>query len=350
MAGGRFSVGGSLIAVLFILAPLVAVGWWLSRPKGDAGAPLPSLAELDVVCAGRVDGLRPAAALDPAGPGKVTEVLVSEGQAVAAGAPLLKLDDGALKLRVEEAKAALAAADIEIEAASVEVKLHPQRVAAQKLAIASAQDRTATARKLLDELKAAKPFGTVTAADVIRAEAEVRQLERLEAVEADRLAELNALTPALRVRAAEAKKAQARVGLSQAENAVRDCVLLAPFAGVVLRVNVSAGESAMPGGLQPALLLRPDGPLIVRAELEQEFIGRVTPGMRATVTDDTRADAPARTGRVERVGMFVSRKRGMLFEPGEVNDVRTLECVVALDGPTDGLLVGQRMRVRIGKE
>ena len=55
------------------------------------------------------------------------------------------------------------------------------------------------------------------------------------------------------------------------------------------------------------------------------------------------------TGTVLRVGNWVARKRTVLLDPGEVNDVRTVECVIALDGSPDGLLVGQRMRVRIGK-
>ena len=88
----------------------------------------------------------------------------------------------------------------------------------------------------------------------------------------------------------------------------------------------------------------------MRAELEQEFIGRAKPGMKATVNDDTRADSPVWSGRVQRVGAFVSRRRSILLEPGEVNDVRTVECVIVLDGSGDGLLIGQRMRVRIGKE
>lgn len=341
---------GAIIALAFLVAPLVAVGWWLSRPKGDANPPGPALSELDVVCSGRVDGLAPVASLDPAMPGKVAEVMVSEGQVVTAGKPLLRLEDEALKLRVEEAKAALAAVDIEIEAAGVDVKQHPTRIAAQKSAIAAAADRTATARKLLAERKAAKEFGTVTTAEIIAAEAEVRQAERLETVEADRLAELSAANPSLRVRAAEVKKLQAQIALKQAEKAVSDCVLVTPSAGVVLRVNVSAGETALPGRLQPAILFRPDGPLVVRAELEQEFIGRVKQGMRATVTDESRADSPTWTGRVKTVGAFVARRRSILLEPGEVNDVRTVECVIALEGSTDGLLVGQRMRVRIGKE
>src|SRR4051794_15993451 len=125
MAEQRTPGLGAVLAVLFLLAPIGAIAWWLSRPKGDSGAPTPSLSELDVVCAGRVDGLLPAASLDPTIPGKVVEVFVSEGQMVAAGKPLLRLDDETLKLRVDEAKAALVAAEIDIEAAGAEVKLHP---------------------------------------------------------------------------------------------------------------------------------------------------------------------------------------------------------------------------------
>jgi len=45
----------------------------------------------------------------------------------------------------------------------------------------------------------------------------------------------------------------------------------------------------------------------------------------------------------------VAWKRTILREPGEVNDARTVECVITLEGNTDALLVGQRMRVRIGR-
>jgi len=44
MSEGRRLPGvGAIVAVLFLLAPLVAVGWWLSRPKGDAAPPSPAL-------------------------------------------------------------------------------------------------------------------------------------------------------------------------------------------------------------------------------------------------------------------------------------------------------------------
>jgi hypothetical protein len=72
--------------------------------------------------------------------------------------------------------------------------------------------------------------------------------------------------------------------------------------------------------------------------------------MKALVLDDVRSDSPTWTGTVLRLGNWVARKRSVLFDPGEVNDVRTLECIIALDKKPEGLLLGQRMRVRIGKQ
>jgi multidrug resistance efflux pump len=340
---------GLLLALALLLLPIIGVGWWLNRPKGGGDSPGSALADLDVVCLGRVDGLTPVASLEPAVPGKVVELFVSEGQVVKAGEKLLRLDDESLKLKVEEARAAVTAADAEVEAAEFEKNRHPSRQATQEAAVTVAGDRLAAARKLYEEKKAARQFGTVTPAELIAAEAEVKQLEQLEGAEKSRLEEFKLTNPGLRVKAAEAKKTMAQVALKQAEKAVRDCVLTAPTGGVVLRVQASVGETIVPGGLQSPVIFRPDGPLVVRAELEQEFLGRVKPGLKVTIRDDARADSPTWTGTVLRVGNWVARKRSVLLEPGEINDVRTVECVVTLDGNTEGLLVGQRMRVRIGR-
>src|SRR5437868_13266382 len=89
---------GIVLALAFLLLPIAGVAWWLNRPRGEA-VPNTALTDLDVVCLGRVDGLAPVAALEPAAPGRVVAVLVSEGQAVKAGDQLLKLDDESLRLK-----------------------------------------------------------------------------------------------------------------------------------------------------------------------------------------------------------------------------------------------------------
>jgi multidrug resistance efflux pump len=342
---------GPVVALLLLLAPLAGVAWWLSRPKSEGPAPLPSLSDLDVVCLGRVNGENPVIHLEPTLAGKVVKVRENlEGKHVNAGDPLVELDAKTLELRVKEANAALNAAEIEVEAAKLEAKLHPIRKATQEAAVAAAADRIATARRVVEEKKTARSFGTVTPAELAAAESEVRQYEQLEGVEKSRLDELKLADPNLKVRAAEAKRAVAAATCEQAQKAVADCVLRAPVGGTVLRVQTSIGESVAPGSPLPPIVFRPDGPLVVRAELQQEFLGRVKTGMKATVRDDARADSPTWTGTVRSVGQLVAPRKAILLEPGELNDVRTVECVIALDRNGEGLLVGQRMRVRIGRE
>jgi multidrug resistance efflux pump len=351
MAGGRryFPGLGWVGAVLLLVAPVGVAAWWLKQPKADPTPAGPPLAELDVVCLGRVDGLAPVASLDPAVAGRI-EWVIEEGAAVQARQPLLRLDAAAARLRVKEADAAITAAEVEVQAAKADAELHPLRKAAQAAAVKAAGERVAAAEELLKQRKSQQSFNMVTAAELFAAEAEVRQLQQLEIAEKARLQELEATTPQLRVRAAEARKATAEVAREQAAKAVEDCVLVAPSEGVVLRVQASPGEAVVPGGPNPPIVFRPGGPLVVRAELEQEFLGRVRPGMPASIRDEARADSPTWPGRVLRVGNWVARRRSVVLEPGEANDVRTVECVIGLDpAPVGPLLVGQRVRVRIGR-
>jgi multidrug resistance efflux pump len=278
------------------------------------------------------------------------EWVIEEGTSVQAKAELMRLNDETARLRVQEAEAVVEGADAEVEAAKQEAAAFPARVQSAVKSAEAAAARVKAAEELLREREAQQSLMTITRAELAALRAEVAQLQQLAAAEKTRAGELAASDPNLRVRAAQARKTAAEVARTQARNALRDCTLTAPTDGVVLRVQVSVGESVTPGGFQPVIVFRPVSPLVVRAELDQEFLGRVEPGMRATIRDDARADTPTWTGKVERVGAWVARKRSIVLEPGEVNDIRTVECVITLDGPTDGLLIGQRVRVRIGRE
>lgn len=340
---------GPILVGILLLGTLAAVVWWQWRPRSVGPSPGSSLADLDAVCLGRVDGLRPAAALETAIPGRVLKVKVQEGDPVKTGQELLLLDDTALQLKADEARAAVRIADLDLEAAEQEATTHPARVAAQDAAVEAFGKRVAAAKQVFEQRKVQQSFGQISAAELAAADAEVRQLEQLEVAEKTRRDELKRIDPTLRVRVAVAKKAAALVAVEQAERAVKDCVLTAPSAGVILRVQASEGESVAPGTPRPPVVFRPDGPLVVRAELDQEFLGRVREKMRATIRDDARADSPTWTGTVLRVGNYVAHRRAMVLEPGEVSDVRTVECVIAVDPSPEALLVGQRVRVRIGK-
>src|SRR5262249_31416437 len=83
-------------------------------------------------------------------------------------------------------------------AAQLDVKLQPERVTAQKAAVAAAGDRIDAADKLLAERRKQQSFGQVTAAALAASEAEVRQLRQPKPAAEARLAELAAADPGAR--------------------------------------------------------------------------------------------------------------------------------------------------------
>ncbi|MGL6097965.1 MAG: HlyD family efflux transporter periplasmic adaptor subunit, partial [Fimbriiglobus sp.] len=180
-------------------------------------------------------------------------------------------------------------------------------------------------------------------------EAQVREVEETAAAQRVQLDELRKTDRDLRVRLATAKLTAATADRDLAENMVRECTLTAPADGTILRMQVSVGGPVATGGSVPPVVFAPAGPLLVRAEVDQEFLGMVAPGMRATVQDENHPEGPTWPGRVRTVAGWVAMRRSIVLDPGEMNDVRTVECVIELDSPAGGLWVGQRVRVRVAR-
>lgn len=346
------SRGGGLIwvGVVLLLASIGAPAWYFTRPAPPPADPGPALADLDVVCNGRVDIDGTTISLDPAVPGRVVEVYAKETAVVKKGDPILKLDDSTYLGTVKEAKAAVKAVDVEIEAAELRVKQHPDQVALQQKKIEVADAEVAAAEKQLEQLQdKAKLTSQVTKSDVDAFAAKVKSGKLLADTERLQLDQLKKTDPGLELKALQAKKETADAAVQRAEKAVRDCVLKAPSDGTILRLQTAVGATLAPGLPAPTILFAPSSQMIVRADVEQSALGRVKEGMKATVRDDARSDSPTWTGRVRTIAGWVAPKRSILLEPGELNDVRTTEVVIELEGSQQGLRIGQRMQIRITK-
>jgi HlyD family secretion protein len=138
-----------------------------------------------------------------------------------------------------------------------------------------------------------------------------------------------------------------RARREQARFALEDCSVKAPRRGTVLRVLVGPGDVLAASGKQPAVQFAIEGPQVVRADVEQEFIGRVAVGLTAHVSDETNSNVIWR-GQVERVSNWITQRRSIMQEPFQFNDVRTVETLIALDPSQPPLRIGQRVRIRIG--
>lgn len=244
--------------------------------------------------------------LSPAVAGVVQQLSVKEGQSVQRGQLLLRLadDTGQADLAVAESEAQLAKARQKARAARL-----PQL------------------KQTLSRWQAAAREGAADAQNVDEAAQALR----------DAQAEID-------VAAAEAQVAQRKLEQLRAQHKRQE--LRAPEAGTVVRLATHAGSQAVPG--TPAVVLLPQRPLQVRAEINESFAAAVREGMRATVTLD--ADGAAQqqlpSARVLRISPVYGTAR--LQDDQQRGPVRVIECVLVFEqAPAAAAVrVGQNVRVQ----
>jgi multidrug resistance efflux pump len=278
-------------------------------------------------------------------------VPVKEGQPVKQGEILIKLDDRVASLLVEQAQAYYDAAAAQEREAGNLARQKEYKVTQQKAAIAAVEHRLAAAQKARErkqELYDAKQFSS---AELEAANQLVEELKALQTVEETKLKEVELLNPEAGLIRARADAAAKKARREQARLTLDECKLTAPDDGTVLRILTSRGEILSSQPKQPAILFCPKEDRIIRAEVEQEFAGRVAKGMSATIQDDT-TTSETWSGQVDRISDWYTHRRSILQEPFQFNDVRTLECLIRLDPSAANrkpLRIGQRVRVIIGR-
>lgn len=289
-------------AIRLLLAACVLGFSACTEPQAapPASGPAPWVA----VAKGRIDVEGGVISIAAPRPGIVREVMVEEGAEVA---------KGTLLARIDEREAAL---QLTIRAT--------QREAARQ-ALAQAGLRLAAARRELARLQG-------LSGDEVAAQERDQAADRVAELTAERAAQVAALAEA------EAQWQAARFEVEQ--HGVR-----APLAGRIIRRHARPGDGTSTLNVTPLFLFAPQGPRIVRAELEERYVDAVQPGQPADVVVEAneRQIYPARVLRLGEV--FGQRPPG--DDPTEKVDVRVIECVLAVDAPR--LRIGQRVRVNFAR-
>ena len=324
-----------IIGMVLLLGTALGAGWFLnsspaggdsSYSKNDKGLATPPV----TVCIGLVDTPLGVLKLYPLVPGRVIEV-VEEGKQVNKGDILLKLNPEMAEHKLHEAQADFAAAQELLKQAEKLPEQHQLKKEQQKFAIEAARQQ----REVADQDYQAKmksfreSVGTLNINSKLGMEAIVKTLDEKVKAEEAKLKELTLFDfqPQADINRATAdvKAKQARV--HEAEFALKECTMVAPCDGAVLRVLTQVGENLGTNPMGPAVQFCPKGPKIIRAEVLQEWAYRVEPGQAVLIEDDTFAGATWQ-GRVKKVSNWFAEKRNKIFEPFMVNDVRTLECLI----------------------
>jgi multidrug resistance efflux pump len=333
-------VAGSILGARLLHSPSRA-----DDAAGNLPAP-PSRSGMGVVCFGYVDMEHGITSLDPLVPGRVMGVEVREGEEVKAGQVLVRLDDYQARRRVQEAEADLVSAQELLIQALKLPKQHQARLSQQRAAIKAVQHRLESARLLLARKRELVQKQLLNATEADAAEALVQELQSLERAEKAKLSELELNDPTAGIKSAQANVSAKQARLDQARRGVEECALKAPSQGTVLRIMVNPGDVLGAQPKEPAILFCPKGRRIIRAEVEQEFASRVAVGQTALIRDDATGGALWH-GRVLRLSDWYTQRRSIMQEPNQAHDVRTLECLIALDNGPAPLRIGQRVRVTL---
>ena len=344
-------LAGSLVGANLALKSRAGDG--KAREAGDANAKEESKTAVapargdGAVCIAYIDVEERVRPLYATHPGKVLEVPVREGQSVKKGAVLFRMEDQPAQFLVRTAEADLRVAEARLKDAVKLPKKHRLEVAQQRQALLAKQHALSAERHGLDRLQRLFRNNQAPQDEVSIAEDKVKTAEALVAVEEQNLSKLDLVDPENDIARAEADVAAKRAQLDSARFGLNECTVKAPDDGIVLRLSAGVGETLSSMTKEPAIQFLPEGPRIVRAEVEQEFANRVEVGQSAEVQDDSKA-GPTWHGKVVRMSDWYTHRRSILQEPLQFNDVRTLECIIQLDPHPQTPRIGQRVRVMLG--
>ena len=320
-----------VLVPLLIVAVLAGVGWIAWPHAGGTDGPLTLYGNVDVRLvdvAFRVEG-------------RLSDLLVDEGDMVAEGQTLARVDTGYLEDALALAQARLEGQQAQVDklvagSRAEEIAQARAKVAERRAALVNARAtherqkelvRTdAASRQKLDDAKAA----------LDQAEAQLKQAqEALDlAVNGTREEDL---------RAAHAQLKADRALLTLAERRLDDAVLKAPAAGTVQTRAREIGAVLMPGATVYTIALA--SPVWVRTYVAEPELGRAVPGAKVEVTTDAAADKVYHG----QIG-FVSPSAEFTPKAVETPDLRTslvYRIRVVVDDPDDGLRQGMPVTVTV---
>lgn len=275
----------------------------------------------------------------------VLEVNAKVGDEVAAGAPLFRLDDRDTRAELEVRKSLVA---------SSRAKLERLKSAPRAEEIPPAEARVTAAEAVLADLKnqvtlweSVADKRAVTVEDLQRRKFAVQAQEARLAEAKSALVLLKAGSWKADIQVAEAELTSAEAQAAQTETEISRLTVRAPAKGMVLQVNVRAGEFAPAGALQnPLMLFGPLERIYLRVDIDENDAWRFR--KEAAAVAFVRGNRELKTElKFEYAEPYVVPKRSLTGDSTERVDTRVMQAVYSFDRSKLPVYVGQQMDVFI---
>jgi membrane fusion protein (multidrug efflux system) len=266
-------VRGAALA-LAVLAALLGGNWYLQVGRYLESTDNATIHGDIAILAARIEG-------------HVAEILVADNQHVAAGQPLIRLDDRDWRARLAEAEAATSAAAAAVETAGRQVAQQDAAIAQAVAALDQARAEAVRARADAGRANSLVGGGWTSRQALDRAEAETRKAD------AGVVAADAAITAARAQKSVlEATAGERRAALARAQAAAEvaridldNTVIRAPFAGQVGNRAAQLGQFVRPG--TNLIALAPEArALYVVANFKETQLARMRPGQPVAIGID----------------------------------------------------------------
>jgi multidrug efflux system membrane fusion protein len=303
----RRKAAGRIISIVVIAGVIVLILWVWSvlerHPRTD-----------DAFVEANVIGVTPRVR------GQIVRLNVQDNQEVKEGDVLFEIDSDDYRLALENAKAALAALDQQIEVARAQDTDLKFQVKAAEAGVEQGQAQLKQASATLQRLQPLLPKGFATADDVDKAETAEKVAAASLATQEQRLNQAKTSLSSLATLLAQRPGSVAAVDLATLQ--LGYCKVVAPFPGKVINLNISAGAYASVG--VPVFDLLDTRHWYVIANFREGEISRFGPG---TSVDVYLLSAPGHhfAGKVQGIGWAVLSKdqidvsHGVPSVPRELN-------------------------------
>lgn len=316
--------------VIGVAALALLVSWLaytLFRPSADAALVLQGNVDVRQVNLGFKVG------------GRISEMIVDEGDRVESGKTIASLDKSyfADEVRLAQARVATQAAIL----ARLENGTRPEEIAQARAAVADREAALALADATLQrqETLASRDIASHQRHDEATATAGQAKAALASARETLKLAELGPRRED--IDAAKAQLEAEKAALIQAERRLADAELIAPSVGTVLTRVREPG--AIVGAGETVYAVTIVSPVWVRTYVSEPDLGRLRPGMKVKVVTDGGKAYSGQVGFISPVAEFTPKT----VETNELRTSLVYRIRIVIEGETEGLLQGMPVTVLV---
>jgi HlyD family secretion protein len=300
-------------------------------------------AKVAATAPGRIEGGTDAMPIGTAVSGVIAELLVHEGDHVAAGQLLVRLSCDNIQKELEARKSTLAAA----EATNQRVVNGPRT---EEIAVGTANVGLAEARSEEASISLRRSLALVEGVTISKAQLDQSKRDaRMSAALLDearaRLALLQAGSRKEDIAEAQSRRDAAQALVEQASVSLNYCSVRAPVDGLILSTHVTPGQFISTTVPATLLTLVDDRRQRVRAEVDEHDVGKICEQQRALVSAESFPDV--QVGAVtERMSPRLSHRTIFAGDAADKSTRDVREVMLALDAKKPNWPIGLRMVVK----